>query len=45
MKAVVCEKWGDPTEVLQVRDLPTPEPGAVRCAFACWSARSTRPTC
>lgn len=27
MKAAVCEKWGDPTEVLQVRDLPTPEPG------------------
>ena len=27
MKAVVCEKWGDPCEVLQVRDLPTPEPG------------------
>jgi NADPH:quinone reductase-like Zn-dependent oxidoreductase len=27
MKAVVCNKWGDPTEVLQVRDLPTPEPG------------------
>jgi NADPH:quinone reductase-like Zn-dependent oxidoreductase len=27
MKAVVCEKWGDPAEVLQVRDLPTPEPG------------------
>ena len=32
MKAVVCEKWGDPAEVLQVRDLPTPEParGQVR---------------
>ncbi len=27
MKAVVCEKWGDPAEVLQVRDVPTPEPG------------------
>ena len=27
MKAVVCEKWGDPAEVLQVQDLPTPEPG------------------
>ena len=27
MKAVVCEKWGDPADVLQVRDLPTPEPG------------------
>ncbi len=27
MKAVVCEKWGDPAEVLQVVDLPTPEPG------------------
>ena len=32
MKAVVCEKWGDPAEVLQVRDVPTPEPsrGQVR---------------
>ncbi len=32
MKAVVCEKWGDPAEVLQVRDLPTstPGPGQVR---------------
>ncbi|HVS34090.1 MAG TPA: zinc-dependent alcohol dehydrogenase family protein [Gemmataceae bacterium] len=32
MKAVVCENWGDPAEVLQVRDLPTPEParGQVR---------------
>jgi NADPH:quinone reductase len=27
MKAVVCERWGDPAEVLQVRDLPTPTPG------------------
>ena len=27
MKAVVCERWGDPAEVLQVQDLPTPEPG------------------
>ena len=27
MKAAVCENWGDPAEVLQVRDLPTPEPG------------------
>ncbi len=27
MKAVVCERWGDPNEVLQVRDVPRPEPG------------------
>ena len=27
MKAAVCEKWGDPAEVLQVQDLPTPAPG------------------
>ena len=27
MKAAVFEKWGDPAEVLQVQDLPTPEPG------------------
>jgi NADPH:quinone reductase-like Zn-dependent oxidoreductase len=27
MKAVVCEKWGDPEEVLQVRDVPEPVPG------------------
>jgi NADPH:quinone reductase-like Zn-dependent oxidoreductase len=27
MKAIVCEKWGDPEEVLQVRDVPEPVPG------------------
>jgi NADPH:quinone reductase-like Zn-dependent oxidoreductase len=28
MKAVVCEQWGDPEQVLQVRDdVPVPEPG------------------
>jgi NADPH:quinone reductase-like Zn-dependent oxidoreductase len=27
MKAVVCERWGDPDEVLQVRDLPPPQVG------------------
>jgi NADPH:quinone reductase len=27
MKAVVFERFGDPAEVLQVRELPTPEPG------------------
>lgn len=27
MKAVVCERWGDPEEVLAVRDVPMPEPG------------------
>jgi NADPH2:quinone reductase len=27
MKAIVCDKWGDPEEVLQVRDLPEPVPG------------------
>jgi NADPH:quinone reductase-like Zn-dependent oxidoreductase len=27
MKAAVCETWGDPAEVLQVRDQPTPAPG------------------
>jgi NADPH:quinone reductase-like Zn-dependent oxidoreductase len=27
MKAAVCERWGDPTEVLEVRDLPEPQPG------------------
>ena len=32
MKAVVFERFGDPAEVLQVRELPTPEPrpGQVR---------------
>jgi NADPH:quinone reductase-like Zn-dependent oxidoreductase len=28
MKAVVCERWGDPDEVLQVRDVPVPQPRA-----------------
>jgi NADPH:quinone reductase-like Zn-dependent oxidoreductase len=27
MKAVVCDRWGDPAEVLQLRDVPEPEPG------------------
>ena len=27
MKAVVCPKWGDPEQVLEVRDVPVPEPG------------------
>jgi NADPH:quinone reductase-like Zn-dependent oxidoreductase len=27
MKAIVCEKWGDPEDVLQVRDVPEPVPG------------------
>jgi NADPH:quinone reductase len=27
MKAVVCERWGDPEEVLQVREVPEPVPG------------------
>src|SRR6516165_2011945 len=27
MKAIVCERWGDPEEVLQVRDVPEPQPG------------------
>jgi NADPH:quinone reductase-like Zn-dependent oxidoreductase len=32
MKAVVCERWGNPEEVLQIRELPVPEPkrGEVR---------------
>jgi NADPH2:quinone reductase len=33
MKAAVCERWGDPEEVLQVRDVPppaAPKPGEVR---------------
>jgi NADPH:quinone reductase len=32
MKAVICERWGDPDEVLQLRDVPVPEPkrGEVR---------------
>lgn len=32
MKAVVCTRWGPPEEVLEVRDVPTPEPkpGEVR---------------
>jgi NADPH:quinone reductase-like Zn-dependent oxidoreductase len=32
MKAVVCERWGDPDEVLHVRDVPLPQPkrGEVR---------------
>ncbi len=27
MKAIVCDRWGDPEEVLQVRDVPEPAPG------------------
>jgi NADPH:quinone reductase-like Zn-dependent oxidoreductase len=27
MKAVVLEKWGDPEEVLEVREVPDPQPG------------------
>ena len=27
MKAIVCERWGDPEEVLQLRDVPEPTPG------------------
>lgn len=27
MKAVVFERFGDPAEVLQVREVPEPEPG------------------
>src|SRR3954451_8130695 len=27
MNAVVCDRWGEPEEVLQVRDVPLPEPG------------------
>jgi NADPH:quinone reductase-like Zn-dependent oxidoreductase len=27
MKAVVCDRWGEPEEVLQVRDVPEPVPG------------------
>lgn len=32
MKAVVCPRWGDPSEVLEVRDVPVPTcgPGQVR---------------
>jgi NADPH:quinone reductase-like Zn-dependent oxidoreductase len=27
MKAVVCDQWGDPDKVLQIRDVPMPVPG------------------
>jgi NADPH2:quinone reductase len=27
MKAIVCDRWGDPEEVLQVCDVPEPAPG------------------
>lgn len=27
MKAIVCERWGEPEEVLQVREAPEPVPG------------------
>ena len=27
MKAIVCEHFGDPADVLNVRDVPLPEPG------------------
>lgn len=32
MKAIVCQRWGEPAEVLHVRDVPVPEPqrGEVR---------------
>ena len=28
MKAVVCDRWGEPEEVLHVRDVPPPAPGS-----------------
>ena len=34
MKAIVCDRWGDPEEVLQVREVPEPRPVAARCACA-----------
>jgi NADPH:quinone reductase-like Zn-dependent oxidoreductase len=27
MKAIVCDHWGEPEEVLQIRDVPEPTPG------------------
>jgi len=27
VKAIVCDRWGEPEEVLQVRDVPEPTPG------------------
>lgn len=27
MKAIICERWGEPEEVLQVREVPEPTPG------------------
>src|SRR5215469_15686461 len=27
MKAIVCDRWGEPEEVLQVCDVPEPTPG------------------
>jgi NADPH2:quinone reductase len=27
MKAIICERWGEPEEVLQVREVPEPVPG------------------
>jgi NADPH:quinone reductase-like Zn-dependent oxidoreductase len=27
MKAIVCERWGNPDEVMQLRDVPVPRPG------------------
>ena len=34
MKAIVCDRWGEPEEVLQVRDVPEPSLDTVRCACA-----------
>ena len=33
MKAIVCERWGNPEEVLQVREVPEPTPHAAKCAI------------
>jgi len=27
VKAIVCDRWGDPEEVLQLREVPEPQPG------------------
>jgi NADPH:quinone reductase-like Zn-dependent oxidoreductase len=27
MKAIVCDRWGQPEEVLQVREVAEPKPG------------------
>ena len=43
MKAVVFERFGEPAEVLEVRDVPVPTPGPVSAAWPGSSASTSPP--